>query len=55
MIVKWVIIVIVSSAVGGVILMGLVYILSGIQARAWLDVFGKFLDDKSNNNKFNKN
>jgi ABC-type multidrug transport system permease subunit len=46
MIIKWIIIGVVASAVGSVILFAIVYVASGIQAKAWLDVFSKFLDDK---------
>ena len=46
---------IILGLLGVFVLTILVYLMSGVQARAWLDVFSKFLDDKSNNNKFNKN
>jgi len=49
MILKWIIIGVVASAVGSVILFAIVYVASGIQARAWLDVFDKYFNDKFTN------
>ena len=46
MIVKWIIIGLIASAVGSVVLFAIVYVSSGIQARAWLDVFDKYFSEK---------
>jgi hypothetical protein len=48
MIVKWIIICLIASAVGSVILFVIVYVASGVQARAWLDVFDKYFSEKFN-------
>lgn len=44
--IKWILTGSAILAVGGVIFLAIVYLVSGIQARAWLDVYSKFLDDK---------
>jgi len=42
---------ILAGIVGVIVLLGLIYLASGIQMRGWLDTFDKYLIDKFNNSK----
>jgi hypothetical protein len=41
----------VGLCVGGVVLMVIIYIASGIQMKGWLDTFNKYSSNKFNNKK----